>query len=333
MNRRDFIQITTISTAGILLPIKYIQANDVVFGPSNEKEILKPTLITPNNEFFALHIGDIPALDLKSWRLIITGYTERVTTLTYDDILKMKAITKMYTLTCIGNEVGGNQIGNARWTGVLMRDVLNKAGVKKGVKNVILRGADGYSTSIPIKDALHKDALLAYKMNGETLPKEHGYPLRFLNPRRYGMKNPKWLVNIELTPKDYKGYWEKRGWDDEALVQIRSGIRRPENKEIIESKIYTISGYAFDGGNHGGISKVEVSADEGKTWNEAIIWASDSPLAWSLWRYRWQVSSNDKRFFIKVRAIAKDKTIQGEITASGILSGVSGLHTVKVGIK
>ena len=325
MNRRDFIKITTISAAGALLPIKYIQAND--------KEILKPTLITPNEDFFSLHIGDIPSIDLKSWKLAITGHVERVTILTYDDILKIKAITKMYTLTCIGNQVGGDQIGNAKWTGVLMQEVLNKAGVKKGVKNVIFRGADGYNTSIPIEDALHEDALLAYKMNGETLPKKHGYPLRFLCPKHYGTKNPKWLVNIELTPKDYKGYWEKQGWDDEALVKINSGIGKPENKEIIEAKKYTISGYAFDGGNQGGIAKVEVSTDGGKTWNEAEIWASDSPLAWSLWKYTWHVLSNDERLFIKARAIAKDKIIQGETTADDILSGSSELHTVGVTVK
>ena len=197
MNRRNFIKITTISAAGILLPIKYIQAND--------EEILTPTLITSNKDFFTLHIGEIPSIDLKSWKLAITGHIEQVTILTYDDILKMKAITKMYTLTCIGDMVGGNLIGNARWTGVLMQEVLNKAGVKKDVKKVILRGADGYNTGVPIEDALHENALLAYKMNDETLPKEHGYPLRFLSPKHYGIKNPKWLVNIELTPKDYIG--------------------------------------------------------------------------------------------------------------------------------
>jgi DMSO/TMAO reductase YedYZ molybdopterin-dependent catalytic subunit len=170
-------------------------------------------------------------------------------------------------------------------------------------------------------------------MNGETLHPEHGYPLRFLCPKHYGTKNPKWLVNIELTPKDHKGYWEKQGWDDEALVQIKSGIGRPESKEIIESKKYTVSGYAFDGGNHGGIAKVEVSTDDGKTWNEAEIWATDSPLAWSLWKYTWQVPSNNERLFIKARAIAKDNTIQGEVAANGTLSGASGLHTVEVTVK
>jgi hypothetical protein len=147
------------------------------------------------------------------------------------------------------------------------------------------------------------------------------------------MKNPKWLVNLELTPRDYEGYWEKRGWDNEALVKINSSIGRPEDKEIIKAKEYTISGYAFDGGNHGGIAKVEVSLDNGKTWNEAEIWASDSPLAWSLWKYTWQISDNDKSFSITARAITKDNTIQGEITAGGKLSGTSGLHRIEVEIK
>jgi len=328
MNRRDFIKITTISVAGVLLPIEYIRA------ASGKKEPLKPpNLITPNEEFFRLDLGKMPVLDLKYWRLAITGHVERVTVLSYDDILKMKAVMEICILTCIDDEAGGKHVGNAKWTGVLMREVLNKAGVKKGVKRVIFRGADGYNTSIPIKDALHKNALLAYKMNGETLPKKHGYPLRFLSPRHYGMKNPKWLVNIELTSKAHKGFWEKQGWDDKALIKIKSGIGKPANKEVIESKEYTISGYAFDGGNHGGIAKVEVSTDEGKTWNDAEIWASDSPLAWSLWKYTWQVPSNDKQLFIIARAIAKDNTIQGEITAGGMLSGASGLHTVEVTVK
>ena len=147
------------------------------------------------------------------------------------------------------------------------------------------------------------------------------------------MKNPKWIVNIELTPKDYKGYWEKRDWDEEAFVKIKSAIGKPKKKETIKSKKYTISGYAFDGGNHGGIAKVEVSTDDGKNWHEAEIWASDSPLAWSLWKYTWQVPDDDKSLSIKTRAIAQDNTIQGETTAGGKFSGVSGWHKVKVKVK
>ena len=327
MNRRDFIKIISISTAGILLPLRYIQAK-------SDEEILKPpNIITPNKEFYRIDLGKTPSFNIKHWRLAITGNVERVITLTFDDILKMKPITKMFTLTCIGDNIGGNQIGNAKWTGVSLRDTLKKAGVKEGTKKVIFRCADGYNTSVPIKAALHKRTLLAYKMNDKPLPKEHGYPLRCLNPGRYGLKNPKWLVNIELTIKSHKGYWEKKGWDDEAFVKVKSGIGRPKAKETIKLKEYTISGYAFDGGNHGGIAKVEISTDDGKNWDEAEIWASDSPLAWSLWKYRWQVQEKDKRLFIKARAVTKDGAIQGEISAGGPLSGVSGIHSIEVKIK
>lgn len=327
INRRNFIKITSISTAGVLLPLKYIQAE------SDEEMLKPPNIITPNEEFYRIDLGKTPSLNIKYWRLAITGNVEQVITLTFDDILKMKPITKMFTLTCIGDKIGGNQIGNAKWVGVSLAEILHKAGVKKDTKKVIFRCADGYNTSIPLKAAFHKEALLAYKMNDKPLPKEHGYPLRFLNPGRYGTKNPKWLVNIELTTKDHKGYWEKKGWDDAAFVKIKSGIGKPKKKETIKSKEYTISGYAFDAGNHGGITKVEVSTDDGKTWNEVEIWASDSPLAWVLWKYKWQVPENSKRVFIKARAVAKDGVVQGEITAGGPLSGVSGVHTIEVKVK
>lgn len=333
MNRRDFIHIIAVSAAGVMLPIQCMPAaSDEESRASDEKKtILEPaTMVTPNKQFFVTSIGRIPAVDIKNWRLLLTGKVERVTIFTYDDILKMKPMTKMLTLTCIGDDIGGKLIGNAMWTGVSMREVLDRAGIQKGVKKLIFRCADGYSTGVPLKDALHKDAMLAYKMNDDVLPQEHGYPLRFLNPGHYGMKNPKSIVNIELTDKDYQGYSEKLGWDDVARIKLKSSIGIPKRKETITTQTYTISGFAFDGGNHKGIAKVEVSTDDGKNWHEAEIWARHSPLTWSLWKYTWQVPETTERIFLKARAITNDGTIQSSTNVDAFPAGASGIHTVEV---
>jgi hypothetical protein len=252
--------------------------------------------------------------------------------LSYEQIISMKSVTTMRTLKCIGDPVGVKQMSNAMWTGTPLRDILQKAGIKNEAKVVVFRCADGYHTSIPIADALREDALLAYKMNDEPLPHEHGFPVRLLNPGHYGTKNPKWIVNIELA-KTHEGYWEKQGWDAIASVKLATVIGTPANdEEIRRGTTYTISGAAFDGGNHGGIVQVEVSVDDGNTWEEAEIWASESPLAWSLWKYTWQVPKNRGSIEIYAKATANDGTIQAQTGFDAEPAGVVSYHTIQVEI-
>lgn len=124
----------------------------------------------------------------------------------------------------VKNPIGGSSIGNAIWTGVPLKVVLEKAGIKENVIKVIFYCEDGYSTAIKIEEALKDDAILAYKMNGKPLAPEHGYPLRVVVPGKYGMKWAKWINKIELTDKDYKGYWEVQEWSDYA------GRDRPDQR-------------------------------------------------------------------------------------------------------
>jgi DMSO/TMAO reductase YedYZ molybdopterin-dependent catalytic subunit len=324
MKRRKFIKITAITAASAMAPIRYLDA-------VSEPDItLKPdTLITPNADFYILQINEPVHIKAEQWRLVITGLVDRPgTVFDYKTITGMESVDTMRTLKCIGDPIGTEQMSNAMWTGVPLRDILNKAGVKKAAKMVVFRCQDTYHTAIPLADAMRPETLLAHKMNGEPLPVEHGFPVRLLNPGHYGTKNPKWIVNIHLA-ESHVGYWEKQGWDPIASVKLAAMIGTPrEGLRIKRGTVYTISGAAFDSGNHKGIESVEVSVDGGETWEEAEIWAGESPLAWSLWKYRWQAPEQTGNVEIYARAIAQDGLIQRETGFDADPAGAVGYHTV-----
>ena len=326
MKRRKFVKILAISAAGAALPIGDFDAVGVT-GP-----VLKPgTMITSIPDFYKLQIGNVPAInaDPSHWKLLVTGLVEKNQFFTYEDITSLPSITAMRTLKCIGDPFGETKMSNAEWTGVPLRVFLEKAGIKPEAKVVVFRCRDSYHTAIPIADAMREETLLAYKMNGVDLPKEHGFPIRLLNPGHYGTKNPKWIITIQLAKK-HEGYWEKRGWDPVASVKLATMIGTPgEDSTIRAGEIYTISGAAFDSGNHGGIRSVEVSLDEGKTWKAAEIWASDSPLAWSLWKYTWQAPREEGPVNVYARAIANDGLMQKATGFDANPAGAVSYHTVE----
>lgn len=327
MKRRTFIKLSAISAAGIVLPLQLEAQTD-------DAPLLKPrTLITPNEEFYILQLGDPVELDAVSWRLAITGLVERqIKPLTLDEIKSMESVDVMRTLKCIGDPIGEEQMGNATWKGVRLRDIIQKAGVKANTKVVVFQCADSYHTAIPLEDAVHEDTILAYQMNGETLPIDHGFPVRLLNPGHYGTKNPKWIVNIQLAEK-HESYWEKRGWDPVANVKLATVIGTPSHEEeILVGSSYVVSGAAFDAGHHGGIKKVEVSIDYGETWQDAEIWAKDNPHAWVLWKWNWQVPKKKGPFEIYARATTNSGVTQDETGIKIEPVDAIGYHTVDVKI-
>ena len=238
MKRRTFIRLSAISAAGMVLPLK-LEAD------TDEIPLLKPrTLITPNSEFYILQIGDPIELDAAHWRMTITGLIEKqIKPLTLDEIKAMESVETMRTLKCIGDPIGTEQMGNAMWKGVRLRDILQKVEIKAAAKVVVFRCADSYHTAIPLEAALNENTILAYQMNGEPLPTEHGYPIRLLNPGHYGTKNPKWIVNIQLAEK-HISYWESRGWDPVAKVKLATVIGTPsQEQEIIAGSNFIVSGF------------------------------------------------------------------------------------------
>jgi DMSO/TMAO reductase YedYZ molybdopterin-dependent catalytic subunit len=228
-----------------------------------------------------------PSVEAAGWSVAVRGLVDSPTHYSFQGLQRSFDVVQQYSvLTCISNRVGGNLIGNSAWGGVRLRDVLHTAGVKDSAVDVVFSAADGYTDSIPIEVALEPDVLLAVSQNGAPLLQEHGFPCRVRVPKIYGMKNVKWLRSIEVVAHDYLGFWQQRGWNDHAIVRTESKIEVAGNHFAGKLGEPTwVAGQAWAGDR--GVSKVEVSTDGGKSWNDALLKDPLSPTAWRLWAYRW----------------------------------------------
>src|SRR5207302_11230982 len=189
------------------------------------------------------------------------------------------------TLECISNRVGGKLMSNAKWIGVPLNEILDRAGVNTSrAVEVVFRAAGGYSDSLPIDHAMDPSTLIAIGMNGHVLPRAHGYPARLLSVGTYGMKNPKWLTGIQVVDRPFAGYWEQRGWAKLPTVETESRIDIPTNGAVV-GRATTIAGVAFAADR--GISRVELTTDGGRNWAPAELKTALGPYTWRLWRYRW----------------------------------------------
>jgi len=187
--------------------------------------------------------------------------------------------------------------------------------------------ADGYSDSFPVKRAMAGDVLVAYKMNGVSLPEAHGFPARIIVPGIYGMKHVQWLTEIELVDHDYQGYYQKQGWSDDAIVKTMSRIDLPGHGETIQGRDYTVRGLAFAGMR--GIQQVEVSTDGGKSWQLATLDPAISPYAWVFWFYPWMIPSPG-RYTIVVRATDGTGRLQSSVEQKPAPDGATGQHEITV---
>jgi DMSO/TMAO reductase YedYZ molybdopterin-dependent catalytic subunit len=281
--------------------------------------------ITPNRDFYQVSKNAFdPQVDVERWKLEVAGLVETELALTYSDLKALPWVEQYATLACISNEVGGDLIGNALWRGVRLKDVLEKAALKPGVVDIMLRASDDYTDSIPLERAIADGTLLVYEMNGEQLTPEHGSPVRLLVPGIYGMKNVKWITRIEALDFDFKGYWQRRGWDDRAEYKTMSRIDAPDHTVRGET---SIAGIAFAGDR--GISKIEVSTDGGVTWDPADVRPALSPLSWVLWQRRW-VPTQPGKHRVLVRATDGLGQTQTTQYAPPAPSGSSGYHSVVI---
>ncbi|MEK6284168.1 MAG: molybdopterin-dependent oxidoreductase [Acidobacteriota bacterium] len=281
--------------------------------------------ITPTRDFYQVSKNAFePEVDARRWKLEVTGLVDNRLSLTYDEMKALPSVDQYATLACISNVVGGDLIGTALWRGVRLKDVLAKAGLKQAVVDIVLRASDDYTDSIPLDRAMADGTLLVYEMNGEPLTPEHGSPVRLLVPGIYGMKNVKWITRIEAVDFDFKGYWQRRGWDDRAEYKTMSRIDAPDSSVKGEA---TIAGIAFAGDR--GISKVEVSTDGGASWDQAEIKPALSPISWVLWQRRWKPAQPGKHKVL-VRATDGRGQTQTSQYAPPAPSGSSGYHGVTV---
>ncbi len=284
--------------------------------------------ITSTKDFYTVskNFFSDPVVDPKSWSLQITGLVKKPYSLSYDQLLKLPAIERYQTLECISNEIGGNLISNASWRGVSLRDLIQAAEPDPSAIKVVFSAADGYTDSLPLARALSPANLLAHTMNGEPLAAAHGRPARLLIPGIYGMKNVKWLTKIELVSANYLGYWQQRGWSDDAFINTMSRIDVPLDNGQIKPGPVTLAGIAFGGDK--GISKVEVSVDGGKTWLPATLKPPLGDYTWRLWRLDWNAASGN--YTIVVRATNGAGEVQTATVTDTLPNGATGWHTVSV---
>jgi DMSO/TMAO reductase YedYZ molybdopterin-dependent catalytic subunit len=294
---------------------------------------------TPISQFFVRTHFPIPTLNRNDWTLSCTGHVLRAISFRYDDLRKLPATTVSATIECAGNsrvflvpkvaglqwELGG--VGTAEWTGVPLSAILERAGIKAGAKEVILHGADRgqltdepktpgvihFSRSLPLEKARQAEVVLAYQMNGEDLPSEHGFPLRAIVPGWYGMASVKWLTSIEVSDQPFQGYWQTATYSywtrhsgepvsrPVTEMQIKSEIARPARHERVRAGAeYRVSGAAWSDGTD--ISNVELSVDGGKHWEEAHLLGPSPKFAWRLWEFRWQVPRALGKYTLMSRA-------------------------------
>lgn len=286
--------------------------------------------ITPNDKFYVVskNVFRDPSVQEAAWRLEIKGLVERPVTLTYQAIKALPASNQFFTLQCISNEVGGELIGNADWRGVQLGDLLRRAGARPSAVDVILRAADDYADSIPVEKALQAGTMLVYEMNGQVLPKEHGFPVRLIVPDIYGMKNVKWVTSIEVVEYDYKGYWQTRGWSDTATVNTTARIDVPKNGSFLRSGANFIGGIAHAGQR--AVEGVEVSLDGGRSWEPAGVKAALGPNAWTLWLYRWDAPAIEPGQKLMARATDGTGAVQSATVRETLPDGASGYHAIVV---
>jgi DMSO/TMAO reductase YedYZ molybdopterin-dependent catalytic subunit len=286
--------------------------------------------VTPGDDFYRIDTAlRVPQVRRASWRLRIHGMVDRELTLGFDDLLARDQVERFVTLSCVSNEVGGDLVGNARWQGVLLSDVLREAGVRAGAEQLVSRSVDGWTCGTPVAAVLDgRDAMLAIAMNGEPLPAAHGYPVRMVVPGLYGyVSATKWVTDIELTTWDaFDAYWVPRGWAKEAPVKTMTRIDRPR-RDIEAAGRYEIGGVAW--AVHRGISAVQVRIDDG-AWIDCELAAVPSDDTWRQWVHRWDAAPG--RHTIEARAIDGAGAVQPEERAAPAPNGAQGYHRVTVDV-
>jgi hypothetical protein len=254
---------------------------------------------------------------------------EREVVLTWDDLLASPLREADVTLACVSNTVGGDLIGNARWLGLPVREVLARAGVHADADMVLSTSIDGFTASTPLEALTdERDSLLAIGMNGDPLPVEHGFPVRLVVPGLYGyVSATKWVTELEVTRFDRAtAYWTTRGWSERGPIKLQSRIDVPRGS--VDAGEVMIAGMAWQ--QHEGVDGVEVRIDGGE-WRRATLATAISDDTWVQWHLAWKAESGSHD--IECRAIGADGVTQTDAAAPPAPDGATGWHSVTVAVR
>jgi DMSO/TMAO reductase YedYZ molybdopterin-dependent catalytic subunit len=295
--------------------------------------------LTPTELFYIRSHFTIPTVGLASYQLRIDGAVRNAFSLTYEELRSLPSETVVATLECAGNgrvflvpQVEGAQwelgaVGNAEWTGVPLRALLERAGIEDDACEIVLEGADrgtpaekpvppgpiAYARGVPRDKAMQREVLIAYQMNGQDLPPDHGFPIRAIVPGNYGMASVKWLTRIHAVREPFRGYWQTTDygyWDQQdglpvrrALgeLKLKSQIARPRVYETLApNQFYTVSGAAWAGETD--VTEIEVSTDGGQSWAKGEFLDPIHRHAWRRWEFAWLTPKAPGRYTLLSRA-------------------------------
>jgi DMSO/TMAO reductase YedYZ molybdopterin-dependent catalytic subunit len=312
----------------VALPRPATPAKPVPAGADLHIRGLSP-FITSNRDFYRVDTAlVVPQVDPDAWKLRIHGMVDRPIELTYQELLGMPLTEADVTLTCVSNEVGGEYVGNARWLGVRMAEVLRRAGLRSEADMLLSTSADGFTCGTPVDVIMDgRDALFAIAMNGEALPVAHGFPVRQVVPGLYGyVSATKWVVDIKVTRFDQdEAYWTPRGWSAKGPIKTQSRIDVPKSGDSLKAGRATIAGVAW--AQHTGVDAVEVRVDQGQ-WRQARLAEVPGPDTWRQWSIDWDATAGEHT--IQVRATDAAGRTQTEQEAPPAPDGATGWHTITV---
>ncbi|WP_456507092.1 molybdopterin-dependent oxidoreductase [Arthrobacter sp. TE12232] len=289
-------------------------------------------LVTPNKDFYRIDTAlRVPLVDPAQWTLKVTGLVEREIELDFATLLAKPLTERHVTIACVSNEVGGDLIGNAKWLGWPVRELLAMAGPKPGADMVLSRSTDGWTAGTPLEALTDsRDALLVVGMNGEPLPLEHGFPVRMIVPGLYGyVSATKWVTELKVTRyADDVAYWTPRGWSERGPIKTSSRIDVPQDGRSVTAGTVVFGGVAWD--QHTGIGKVELRVNRGD-WKQAELAPGISKDTWYQWKLALPLTPG--RYEVQVRATDLEGVPQVEESAPVAPSGATGFHTVRVDVK
>jgi DMSO/TMAO reductase YedYZ molybdopterin-dependent catalytic subunit len=282
---------------------------------------------SPNADFYRIDTAIVvPVVDPNEWTLRIHGMVDREITVTYRELVARELTEAWVTLCCVSNEVGGDLVDNAWWSGVRVADLLREAGVQAGADAVKQTSEDGWTCGTPLA-ALTDDrnALLAVAMNGRPLPIEHGFPVRMVVPGLYGFVSAtKWVVDLEVTAYDrFSAYWTERGWSEKGPVKTQSRVEVPRDGGEVRSGRVRVGGHAW--AQHTGVEMVEFRLD-GEPWRTAELGRVPNADTWVQWSGVVDVAPGEHS--LAVRATDRSGHTQTAARSEVLPDGATGWHTV-----
>ncbi len=318
---------TALLPACDVLDVKITNNPDAILYDDEGRPFIPP--ITEIQDFYKYQCCGQPAVDPDSWELRILDRGELLATLNkaYLETLPVSQIE--LTLECIGASPRSPNINNATWGGMPLQDVIDDLGISMpdpSIREIRIAGVDGYHASLPVTAIADAPIWLVWQMNGEPLPEIHGHPARLMVPGRYGIKNIKWIQEIEFVDEIWEGFWDTYGWNHEGNYLINGYILLPA-PESIHSRPVHVLGTAFAGKDP--VTRVEITSDGGETWSDCEFDYAPGPNRWVLWRFLFDPSAPGE-FELRIRCTSESGAMTAGTTATNSLNGFDGGQAIRI---